>query len=159
MAQFVAHIRARVDADDVALAHRVLPRAAWDAFDGMPAADRRHGIDVVTRLVDRGVDDADVLVAALLHDVGKGHRLRLWHRVAVVVLEAVAPALLRRLASPDVRSWRHPFWIHLHHDALSSDVALRAGASARAARLIRGRPDGAREARLLAALKAADDAS
>ena len=51
-------------------------------FDWMHTADRRHGLDVVAYLRAEGVDDADLLMAALLHDSGKGPRVRLVHRVA-----------------------------------------------------------------------------
>ena len=124
----------------------------------MPVADRRHALDVVERLLARGHDDPDLLTAALLHDAGKGHRMRLWHRVAGVLLSAFAPGLLRRLADPDPASWRHPFHLFLHHARLSAKLAERDGASARAVALIRGTPDPA-DAHLSRALTEADDAS
>jgi hypothetical protein len=156
--QFVAHVRARVDPAEEALVDRVLPAAAQALFRGMPVADRRHGLDVAQRLLASGHDDRDLLAAALLHDAGKGHRLRLWHRVAGVLLEAFAPGALRRLADPDPASWRHPFHLYLHHDAISAELAVSAGCSPRTGAFIRGRPSET-DAPLQAALKAADDAS
>lgn len=136
----------------------LLPPSAVRLFAAMPVADRRHALDVVTRLRGDGVNDTDLLAAALLHDAGKGRRMRLWHRVAGVLLERLAPPVLRRLAIPDDRSWRHPFHLYLHHDAISAELAARAGCSARAAAFIRGTVASADE-HLLHALKAADDAS
>ncbi len=156
--QFVAHVRARVSAEEEALARRVLPERAWDLFTGMPVADRRHALDVVAMLRAGGLEDADVLGAALLHDAAKGHRMRLWHRVGGVLLEAFAPALLRRLGSPDPRSWRHPFHLYLHHEAISADLAEAAGCGARAAGFIRGQV-ATEDLPALRALRAADDAS
>ena len=156
--QFVAHVRARVDTAEEAIVERVLPPPAQALFHGLPVADRRHGLDVAQRLLAAGHDDRDLLAAALLHDAGKGHRLRLWHRVAGVLLEAVAPAGLRRLASPDPRSWRHPFHLYLHHDAISAEMAVSAGCAPRAGAFIRRQPHEA-DAPLQSALKAADDAS
>src|SRR6266540_3718834 len=104
----------------------------------MPTADRRHALDVTARLVAAGQHDPDLLTAALLHDAAKGSRMRLWHRVAGVVLEAIAPRALVRLASPDQRSWRYPFHLYLNHATLSADAALTAGCSQRTAALIRG---------------------
>ncbi len=156
--QFVAHVRARVDPAEEALVERVLPAPAQALFGGMPVADRRHGLDVAQRLLASGHDDRDLLAAALLHDAGKGHRLRLWHRVSGVLLEAVAPSALNRLASPDPRSWRHPFHIYLHHDAISAEMAVSAGCAPRTGAFIRGQPDET-DVPLQAALKAADDAS
>lgn len=156
--QFVAHVRARVDAGEVAQAHRWLPGDAAGLFDGMPVADRRHGLDVSARLLAAGHDDPDLQAAALLHDAAKGHRMRLWHRVAGVILEALAPGLLRRLASDDATSWRYPFHLYLHHAELSAELVRRVGCSARTAAFIRGSAGGD-DARLQRALAEADDAS
>jgi len=156
--QFVAHVRARVDADEIALAHRLLPAPAARLFDAMPVADRRHGLDVIGRLMAAGHDDRDLLAAGLLHDVAKGRRMRLWHRVTGVVLEALAPGVLRRLASEDASSWRHPFHLYLHHAELSGEMVLASGCSERAAAFIRGTAGGD-DARLQRALTEADDAS
>ncbi|MDQ2674338.1 MAG: hypothetical protein M3Y40_06750 [Chloroflexota bacterium] len=158
VSQFVAHVRARVDPDEVAMAHRVLSGPAASLFDAMPVADRRHGLDVTARLLAAGHDDPDLLAAALLHDAAKGRRMRLWHRVAGVLLEAWAPGALRRLASPDPTSRRHPFHLYLHHADLSAELVLAAGGSARTAAFIRGTAVDD-DARLQRALTEADDAS
>ena len=156
--QFIGHLTARVVPAEVARSRHLLPDAAWPLFAGMPTADRRHALDVAGRLLAAGQTDPDLLAAAMLHDVGKGHRLRLWHRVTGVLLAAVAPRALGSLASPDTRSWRHPFHIFLHHPAISAEAALAAGCSQRTADLIRGITEPS-DALLLAALRRADEAS
>ena len=135
----------------------MLPDAAWSLFAAMPVADRRHALDVAARLAATGHQDPDLLGAALLHDAAKGHQMRLWHRVAGVLLQAIAPRALARLASPDERSWRYPFHLYLYHAALSADAALAAGCGARVADFIRG-SSGPADAALAAALRRADDA-
>jgi hypothetical protein len=156
--QFVAHVRARVAPEEEALASQILPPAAARLFAAMPVADRRHALDVTERLVAAGVEDRDLLAAALLHDAAKGHRMRLWHRAAGVLLEVAAPSLLARLASPDPRSWRHPFHLYLHHGPLSAEMAVAAGCAPRVGTFIRGSALET-DARLQQALAAADDAS
>jgi hypothetical protein len=156
VAQFFGHLTARVDPGEIEVARRLLPDTAWPTFAGMPIADRRHALDVVGRLEAAGEGDVDLLAAALLHDAAKGHRLRLWHRVSGVLLEALVPRVLARLASPDKRSRRYPFHLYLQHAALSADAALAAGCSARTAALIRG-TTGPADAPLAAALRRADD--
>ncbi|MCV0403648.1 MAG: hypothetical protein K5924_08045 [Chloroflexi bacterium] len=156
--QFVAHVRARVEPEEAALVHRILPPRAVALFDAMPVADRRHGLDVAEKLMGGGHDDPDLLAAALLHDAAKGHRMRLWHRVGGVLLDALVPAVLRRLASDDPRSWRHGFHLYLHHEALSADLAVEAGCSPRAGGFIRGTVSDVDDS-LLRALRQADDAS
>lgn len=156
--QFFGHVRARVTPAETASARALLPAGAWALFSAMPVADRRHALDVVGRLGAAGHDDPDLLIAALLHDAAKGRRMRLWHRVAGVSLEALAPRVLRRLASPNPRSWRHPFHLYLHHANLSADAAAGAGCSLRAVAFIRGSAGDA-DASLAAAFASADEAS
>ncbi|HYN64582.1 MAG TPA: hypothetical protein VES36_08260 [Candidatus Limnocylindrales bacterium] len=156
--QFLGHVRAHVTPDEEARARLLLPAAAWPLFAAMPVADRRHALDVVRRLTDAGHDDADLLAAALLHDVAKGPRMRLWHRVGGVLLEAAAPRMLRRLGSAESRSWRHGFYLYLHHGELSADAAAGVGCPDRVVAFIGGtaaKPD----ASLAAAFAAADEAS
>ena len=156
--QFRDHLLARVSPDERAGAHALLPTAAGQVFDAMPQADQRHALDVVGRLRSAGQTDPDLLAAALLHDAGKGNRLRLWHRVVAVLVEAVAPSRMDTLASSDPGSWRHPFYIHRHHESISARAALDAGCGPRVAAFIVGVPDGP-DAQLAAALRAADAAS
>ncbi len=137
---------------------RVLPEAAVALFESMPVADRRHGLDVAESLLRTGHDDRDLLSAALLHDAAKGHRMKLWHRVAGVLVETVSPSALRRLADPDVRSWRHAFHLYLHHEPMSAALAGQAGCAPRVAAFIEGNVVDA-DQQLLQALTMADDAS
>jgi hypothetical protein len=158
MAQFVGHVTARVSHDEQQLARDLLPRGAWRLFAEMAVADRRHGLDVVARLLAAGHQDRDLLTAALLHDAAKGRRMRLWHRVGGVLLEAAAPRLLRRLARSDPASWRHGFHLYLNHGPMSAAAAIEAGCNERAARFIRGEAAPG-DAHLEAALRMADEAS
>ena len=155
----MAHVRARVEPEERALVRRTLPPGGVALFESMPVADRRHGLDVAKVLLRGGHDDRDLLGAALLHDAAKGDRMRLWHRVAGVVLEAFAPSVLRRLADADPASWRHPFHLYLHHVPMSAEMATTAGCAERVARFIRGTAATDDDARLLQALRTADDAS
>lgn len=158
VAQFIGHLTARVDPGEVARARHLLPEAAWGLFNAMTTADRRHALDVAGRLLAAGHTDPDLLAAAMLHDAAKGHRMRLWHRVAGVLLAAIAPRSLAKLASPNGGSWRYPFHLYLRHSALSAQAALQAGCPQRTADFIAG-TSGPADALLAAALKRADEAT
>jgi hypothetical protein len=150
------------------LAWEHLPEAARHLFDAMPPADQRHSLKVLAALQDAGYDHPALLQAALLHDCAKREGgVRLWHRVALVLLKAFWPALLARWAAepaPARPDWRYPMWAHLHHPERGAELAAATDCDPLAVTLIRrhqeplaahaGDPslDG-----LLAALQAADN--
>ncbi|MBI2887518.1 MAG: hypothetical protein HYY02_09945 [Chloroflexi bacterium] len=85
--------------EEVALA---LPPPLLRLFLDMRGVAQRHGYNVYRSLLARSWSDPDLLAAALLHDVGKGH-LGVISRVAWVLLGGASPVLRERLA-------RHDFW-------------------------------------------------
>jgi len=106
----------------------------------MSKRDQRHSLDVYWTLKDQGHTDRDLLVASLLHDSGKaplaGVKVRLWHRIAYVLLETGAPWALRRLARG--RSGLAALSQHAERGAL---VAEALGAPIAVVELIRGHED------------------
>jgi len=154
---------------DEELARRHLSPAALALFRTMPRYDRRHALAVARSLARDGVDNPHLMAAALLHDAGKtcgvGGRVRLLHRVLIVVGHAWAPRALEwagRDPAPGERvpRWRQPFVTQQRHAALGAELALAAGCSAETASLIRRHEDDGRdEDPLLAALQAADSAN
>ena len=163
--QFIRAIGARIRPQGVnpALVNRYLPLAARSLFQAMPRYDQRHALGVLRTLQERGYDDRDLLAAALLHDVAKtadrAAVLRLWHRVAVVLMQALRPSLPDRIARNQPGSWRQPFYVAQRHPELGARLALEAGCSPQTAELIRrheDRPTGSDDP-WLAALRAADE--
>ena len=104
-------------------------------FDWMHTADRRHGLDVVAYLRAEGVDDADLLMAALLHDSGKGPRVRLVHRVAWSLGQKYGEGIWT--LSSHMPTFRTGLARLREHAARSADLAREAGCSARTVELIR----------------------
>lgn len=141
---------------------RSLPPAGRTLFRAMPRYDRAHALAVLEALQEAGHSEQDLLAAALLHDAGKTvhpkGRLRLWHRVASVLVRAWRPALLAQIGRDRPGSWRRPFFVQVHHADLSAELARQVGCSPRTVALIRHHEDmpGARDDPLLAALQAAD---
>lgn len=144
------------------LPDRYLPPAGLDLFQAMPRYDRAHALAVSDTLRRAGYTDPDLLAAALLHDAGKTvhpkGRLRLWHRVAAVLVRAWQPELLEQVGQDRPGSWRRAFFVQAHHAELSAELARQAGCSPRTVALIRHHEDPVEASKdpLLAALQAAD---
>ena len=129
------YARARVsDADRQALTGWLTP-AQLALFDRMHVADRRHGLDVVAALRTAGATDPDLLVAGLLHDCGKGPRVRLVHRVAWSLGQRYGAWVWRWSSRlPTVRYGLDRLRTHADR---SAELAAEAGCGAHTVELIR----------------------
>jgi len=156
--QFLCALRARVDDDERAEVAAHLTPGEQHLFYSMDIRDQRHALDVFRALKSGGQQDPSLLAAALLHDVGKGP-VRLWQRAAFVLLRAVSPALLRRLARGDDPGWRGSLARMLDHAERGAALAEAAGSTAETARLIRLHRSPAGGDAALALLQAADEAA
>jgi len=164
VSQFFRALVAWVPKRELGLLSEYLTPSQVELFRRMPRSDQRHGLDVFYALRRKHRHDRDLLAAALLHDVGKsGGRLRLWHRVLIVLIRAVRAPLLDRLALDEPRSWRYPFFVHQHHPELGAELAQAVGCSPATVGLIRrhqeptaSNPLRTRQDELLAALQEAD---
>lgn len=142
ISQFARALRRRVEPADLAVAEALLTPQQYALFALLAPADQRHALDVCRRLSTTGVRDREVLQAALLHDLGKARSgLVLWQRIAAVLLEACAPALLRTLGARG--PWRRAFGAYLRHPERGARLAARAGASPRVVALIAAHQRGA----------------
>jgi hypothetical protein len=97
-------------------------------------ADRRHGLDVAATLRREGVGERDVLVAALLHDAGKGD-IGVWPRVVHSLGEWAGPWVVRVVRR--VPGFADPLDRLARHAESSARLAEAAGCSPRTVTLIR----------------------
>jgi putative nucleotidyltransferase with HDIG domain len=137
--QFVRGLRPALTAGEVAEVRTLLTPAEFDLFRRAEPRDRRHSVDLLHLLCREGVGGAapssEMLVAALLHDVGKGP-LRTSDRVLFVVLQAALPAVLDRVAKSDAGHRRAALWRLRHHATLSADRLREAGSAERVIEIV-----------------------
>jgi putative nucleotidyltransferase with HDIG domain len=107
--------------------HRVQQTVRYLAPAG---ADDRHASETARILRKLGADE-ELIVAGMLHDRAKPADTLLWHRVAGVLLEALAPRVRARLATGD-----STFARYLDHAHRGAELARDDGASERVIRLI-----------------------
>lgn len=143
----------------------VLRPAEFTLFETQSYAGQQHSYQVMRTLLETGHDERDLLVAALLHDVGKA-RLRLtWlDRIKVVLTHLLAPGLARKWAYGRQNRWTRAYLVRFHHPAWSASALAEAGGSPLSVALVRRHQDpllasegDSEENRLLALLQWADD--
>ena len=142
----------RLAAEDLAFALQIMTPPEERLFNAMERRDQRHALEVMRRL-RAGIEERDVLVAALLHDCGKGG-VPVWLRI----MNVAAPKLVQLAGRKGATGWRGAAYRLEHHVQLSTRLCEDAGCGGLTVRLVGGTatPEEAWKAELL---YAADDAS
>jgi hypothetical protein len=127
----------------------------------MQISEQAHAFRVLERLKAAGQTDPDLLVAALLHDVGKILiPLSLLDRVIIVLGNHFFRQSAVRWSKGTPIGLRRPFVVATMHPGWGADLARQAGVSPRSMDLIRRHHDPlSTNDSLLAALQAADNAN
>lgn len=163
--QFLRALTAQhtVSEKSVKRAARILSPEARALFIQQAPQDQRHALSVYETLLERGHSNRDLLVAALLHDVGKAASpASPLQRGFFVLAERFAPRALDRLVSAMAGDEEGPLVAYANHAEIGARRAEEAGCSPLTVELIRHheRPlEACRTERdhLLAALQAADN--
>ena len=150
--QVVHALWPRIPAEDLAYAHELMTAVEARLFNAMQRRDQRHALEVMRRLRVT-TDERDLLIAALLHDCGKGD-VPVWLRIVHVV----APRFGRAAGKEGDKGWRGAAYRLHRHVEISARLVQEAGCSALTVRLVGGTHT-ADEAPFAAMLWAADDAS
>jgi hypothetical protein len=163
--QFVRALTAPLTDTGLKESAQVLTAPQRELFQRMSSADRRHANEALEVLQRHGPVPHDLMVAVLLHDVGKAAAPQpLWSRVAAVLFERFAPRPLERLSRGPSQGWRRAFAVQRQHAEIGAEWAAAAGCSALTVSLIRRHhqvphPEGSEEDRMLASLQAVDGCS
>jgi hypothetical protein len=167
--QFWQALRSHPSTQDSEIIQSILSPLQLELFRQMQASEQAHSLRVLRALLEQGENQGDLLVAALLHDVGKSRaRLKLWERVAIVLVKAICPDCAKRWGVGSAAGWRRPFVVSTLHPQWGAEMAAEAGASPLTQVLIRRHqedlPEGSGggdslENRLLSKLISVDDES
>jgi hypothetical protein len=151
---------------DYDLAASVLKPSLLTLFRRMRRSEQLHSLNVLRLLRTQGRTEPSLMIAALLHDVGKTKAsFHLWDRTLVVLVRAVAPSLVAHWGQAEPRGWNRPFAISVRHPEWSAEMVTAAGADPLTIELITrhqqylDHPPTNDTEHLLAALQAADDAN
>lgn len=124
--------------DELAAARSILTAEQMQLFTRLQPSEQIHALRVLQTVRQWGENDPDLLVAALLHDIGKVRApLSIWERVVIVLGKALFPERARGWGDGQARGWKRPFVIAAHHPAWGGELAAEVGVSPLAASLIR----------------------
>lgn len=187
--QFWQALGATLSPEDLDLVREVLAPSQRRLFERLQMSEKAHSIKVLRALLNQGENHPDLLVAALLHDVGKSRfPLNLVDRILIVLGKGFFPQRAKRWGSQPVtvlkslhisdrrgpltkaylENWRRPFIMAERHPAWGAEMAAQAGASPLAVALIHRHQDeldptlesnSGLEEHLLRKLQAVDDNS
>ena len=136
--QFLFALTASPSALLVEEAFGVLSAAEMALFESLQASEQSHSLEVFKRLVESGQNDHDLLVAALLHDVGKSrYPLRLWERVVIVLFKHFMPVKVKTWGNGSPLGWKRLFVVSEQHAAWGAEMIDQAGGSERSVSLVR----------------------
>lgn len=130
--QIIAGLRNRFEARFVEL------------FSKLSAGEQAHSLRVLGWLDTQGETNQDLLIAALLHDVGKSRfRLSIWDRAWVVITNGFFPSWQKSFNGyqmeviPKWKIWLKPLIIAENHPHWGAEMVAQAGGSAMVVELIR----------------------
>jgi hypothetical protein len=163
--QFWSALRAKAPSEaELARLGLPLSPAQLELFQRLQPAEQAHALRVFQAIQRESEAPPDLLVAALLHDVGKSCvSLRIWERVLIVLLRHLIPRRARAWGQGEPAGWQRALVVAEQHPAWGAELAAQVGCSQLTVELIRrhqqptltGLPPA--QMRLLARLQAADN--
>jgi len=116
----------------------------WELFAQLQPGEKGHAVAMFRSLLEQGETQSDLLVAALLHDIGKlRYRMNPLERAMVVMVHAINPEQSQRWGRlpPNgwdrLPGWRKAFIVAEQHAGWGAEMARQAGATPLTETLIR----------------------
>ena len=168
--QFRQALNAKPSSGDMAEVRQALPTTLYALFTRLQPSEKAHAIQVYRRVKTES-SDPDLLIAALMHDIGKIMQpLKTWERALIVLVQN---SFLEKWLAPPAgestddrqRGWLRALIVAEKHPVWGAQLVRKAGASPVVVRLIRrhqdalSQPPENREEELLRILQTADNLS
>lgn len=128
--------------EDLILVKEFLPPDLMNLFTSMQKSEQAHSIQVFIGLQSTGETNVDLLMAALLHDVGKTcNPVNIFERIIIVIATTIIPKKVGQWGQGKARGMKRAFVVACKHPAWGAELADAGGASEMTVRLIRRHQD------------------
>lgn len=124
---------------DYELAERYLNIEQMALFRRMARSEQLHSLNVLRDVLAQEEQTShDLVLAALMHDVGKvRYHLAIWQKTIAVLVKKFLPELNTKLAAEKhLTFWSAPFIVRQHHPKWSGELLAETGASEQAIWLV-----------------------
>lgn len=130
--QFFTRYTARIYADDWKFLSKYLNEKQLKIFLELPLYEQRHSINVAYSILNTYPNaPKELIIAAIMHDIGKGNTLTPFKKAIAVLLDKFAHKLALKL------SMRWPFlYIYYNHPVIGAELAQKIGLPGRSVYLI-----------------------
>jgi putative nucleotidyltransferase with HDIG domain len=146
--QFWRTVSLKTDPHGLEQAKALLTAGQCELFLQLQPAEQSHALAMYRKLLEQGENHPDLLVAALLHDVGKlRYRMNPIERTMVVLGKALVPDQAQHWGEmpnngwDSLSGWRKAFIVAGQHADWGAEIAREAGVSPLAESLIRKHHD------------------
>lgn len=140
--QFRNALKSAPSGEEIESIREQLPPDLLALFMRMHPSEQAHSLRIYHQLQRDGETNRDLLIAALLHDVGKSrYPLLVWERILIVLAEQVIPEKVTQWGEGDSSGWRRPFVVAKKHPEWGAEMVEQAGASKLCVEIIRHHQD------------------
>lgn len=146
--QFWQSIISKPGDQDLKLIGEYLSNTQFELFRKLSLGEQAHSIRVFKYIIQQNETDRDLLIAALLHDIGKTiYTLNIWERVFIVITNILFPKRINgwgdggNLDGSWTVNWHRPLIIAKYHPDWGAELAEKVNVSQTVINLIRNHQD------------------